>query len=125
MINLFKRSLPTPPESKTQLTAKVWLIDPVTQSITPKQGTHIESMISEIVGEDAECFKLDNHDNVVWVSDTDTNSRYAFYFEGMDYPFSVRRYSKALIISLGFNYWDIETINDWLRWYDKRNIYGD
>jgi hypothetical protein len=33
--------------------------------------------------------------------------------------------SKALVISLGPHFWDTETILDWLRWYDRRNIYDD
>jgi hypothetical protein len=104
---------------------KVWLLDPVKRSVVEIDNHHISSLISENVGEDADCFKLDNHDNVVWLSDTDTNSRYAYFFEGMDPPLDVKRYSKALVISLGPQYWDTATILDWLRWYDKRNPWGD
>lgn len=99
------------------LPAKAWIIDPETQSITEKQEPNMKLLIPEIVGDDAECFKLDNHDNVLWCSDTDTYERYAYYFE-MPYPFNVRRYSKGLIISLGPTYWDEDTIKDLLRWYD-------
>ena len=66
-----------------------------------------------------------NYDNVVWMSDTSTNKRYAYYWEGTDYLFNVRRYSKALVVSLGPQYWDIETIKDYVRWYDRLNIRGD
>jgi hypothetical protein len=71
--------------------------------------------VSEIVGYDAECYKLDNNDNVVWMSDTDTNLRSAYYLEGLPYPFNVKRYSKALLVSLGPNYWDMDAILDYLR----------
>jgi hypothetical protein len=106
-------------------TTKVFLIDPVKQSVSEIENHHIPSLISENVGADADCFKLDNHDNVLWCSDTDTNSRYAYYFEGMDYPLDVKRYSKALIISLGPRYWDTETILDWIKWFDGLNAWGD
>jgi hypothetical protein len=56
------------------------------------------------------------------MSDTDTNSRYAYFFEGMDYPFDVKRYSKALVVSLGPNFWSLETIADYLRFFDKQNV---
>jgi hypothetical protein len=105
--------------------ARVWVIDPVQQRVSEIDSAHIESLISEIVGDDAESFKLDNHDNVVWMSDTDTNSRYAYYWEGMLYPFDVKRYSKALVVSLGPDYWDTDTILDYLRFYDRKNAWGD
>jgi hypothetical protein len=82
-------------------------------------------LIAETVGEEGDCYKLDNGGNVVWMSDADINSRYAYFWEGMPYPFNVRRYSKALVISEGPHYWDLATIMDWLRWYDKKNIWGD
>jgi hypothetical protein len=104
---------------------KVWVIDPVKQSITEIDNPHLPSLVSETVGDDAECFKLDNNDNVIWLSDTDTNKRYAYYLEGMPYPFSVRRYSNALVVSLGPKYWDVETISGWIVWYDRKNPYGD
>jgi hypothetical protein len=120
MLNLLKSFLPKP-----KPVTKVWLIDPVKRSVAEIENHHIPSLVSETVGDDAECYKLDNHDNVVWLSDTDTNKRYAYYFEGMDFPFDVRRYSKAIVISLGPNFWDIDTIESYLRFFDKQNIYGD
>lgn len=108
-----------------QPSAKVWLIDPVKQSVAEIDNAHIPSLVSQLVGDDAECYKLDGKQNVVWMTDTDTNARYAYYFEGMDYPFSVKRYSKALVVILGPNYWDLDTIGDWLRWFDKKNVWGD
>jgi hypothetical protein len=104
---------------------KVWLIDPVKQSIAEIDNPHIPSLVSETVGDDAECFKLDNNDNVVWMSDTDTNKRFAYYWDGMPYPFDVKRYSNALVVSLGPKYWDTDAISDWLCWYDKNNVWGD
>jgi hypothetical protein len=80
------------------------------------------------VGDDADCLPLDNHDNVLWYSDTATNPRYAYYFERMNDPFNIRRYSKGLIISLApakAAHWDEDTIREWLRFYDKQNIWGD
>jgi hypothetical protein len=59
------------------------------------------------------------------MSDTGTNSRYAYYWEGMSYPFDVKRYSKALVVSLGPNYWDIDAILDYLPFYDRKNPWGD
>lgn len=106
-------------------TTKVWLIDPVKRSVSEMDNQNIPSLVSETVGEDADCFTLDTHNNVLWMSDTDTNSRYAYFFEGMDYPFDVKRYSKALVVSLGPNYWDLATIMDWLRWYDKNDPWAD
>ena len=96
--------------------AKAWIIDPTKQSISEVSNPDMHSLVVESVGEDADCYKLDNNSNVVWMSDVDTNSRYAYYWEGMDYPFSVKHYSKALVVSLGPNYWDVETIADYLRW---------
>jgi len=67
---------------------RVWLIDPEAQKVSECEDTrHIESLISEVVGDAAECYKLDNDDNLLWVSNTDTNSRYAYYFERMFWPF--------------------------------------
>jgi hypothetical protein len=106
------------------LPAKAWIIDPETKSITEIQEPNMKLLVPEIVGDDAESFNLDNNDNVVWLSDTDTNERYAFYFE-MPYPFDVRRYSKGLVVSLGPAYWSEEAIQNWLVWYDKENVCGD
>lgn len=111
-------------QRKPKLDTKVWIIDPVKQSLAELCTPNIASLVNEVVGDDAECFKLDTANNVVWMSETDTNKRYGYYFE-MDYPFSVRRYSKGLVISLGPNYWGTETILDYLVWYDKLNTFGD
>jgi hypothetical protein len=103
---------------------KVWLIHPVKQSVSEIDNPHIPSLVSETVGDDAECFKLDNNDNVIWLSDTDTRKRYAYYFEGIPYPFSLKRYSNALVVSLGPKYWSIEAIEEWLVWFDRKNVWG-
>jgi hypothetical protein len=109
---------------KQKPAAKAWVIDPIERSITPRHEKHIESLVSEIVDEDAEYFDLDL--NVIWwCSNTDTNDRYAYYFERIGDPFSVRRYSKGLIISVGPKYWDEDAIKNGLRWYDRQNIWGD
>jgi hypothetical protein len=113
MINLFKKIFQSPPEEK--LPVKAWLINPVTKTVGEIDSPHVPSLISEAVGKDAEAFKLDNNNNVLWLSEIETNSRYAFYFEGMPYPFDVKRYSYGLVQSLGPNYWDLATIMDWLR----------
>jgi hypothetical protein len=105
--------------------AKVFLIEPVHQSISQLHSANIPSLVSETVGEDAECYKLDSADNVVWMTLTKTNNRYAYFFEGMPYPFEEKHYSKALVVSLGPHYWDVDTILDYLRWYDQRNLWGD
>ena len=118
MFNLFKRKQLTAPEPQKQV-AKVFRIDPVNQSIAEIAHAHISSLVSTIVGDDADCYKLDNHDNVVWMSDTDTNKRFAYSWDGMPYPFDVKRFSKALVVSLGPDYWSVETINDWILWYDR------
>lgn len=124
-LNLFKRFHPPAPAAKKPLTAKVFIIDPVYQGISEVSNPHIPSLIDEIVGVDAECFKFySSHDNVTWLSDIDTNNRYGYYWE-MPYPFHVRRYSKALVVSLGPQFWDVETIEGWLRWHDKLNPWGD
>jgi hypothetical protein len=103
----------------------VFLIDPVHRAVFEIENAHIPSLVSEIVGEDAECYKLDSHDNVLWMSHTNTNPRYAYFWEGMPYPFEVKRYSKALVLCLGSNPWDIDTIKDYVRFYDKKNPWGD
>jgi hypothetical protein len=128
MINLFKRLL-TPPEPPKR-PAKVFLIDPVQQSISEIASPYLPSLVSELVGDSAECYKLDNNDNVVWLSDTDTNERYGFYFEGMPDPFSVLRFSKGLVVSLpslqvNAAGWDRETILDWIIWYDKQDPWNN
>jgi hypothetical protein len=123
MISLFKRLLPTP-EPKKQI-AKVWVIDPIRQSVSEISNPHLPSLVDETCGDDSECYRLDGTQNIVWMSDTDTNARYAYFFEGMCYPFDVKRYSTALVVSLGPNYWSTETIEDYLRFFDKKNIYGD
>jgi hypothetical protein len=120
MINLLKSFLPKP-----KPTAKVWLIDPTNQSISEIDNPHIPSLVADLVGDDAESFKLDNNDNVALMSDTDTNTRYAYFWDSMPYPFNVRRYSKALVVSLGPTYWSQETIEDWICWHDKNNPWGD
>ena len=71
-MNLFDRFF------KPKLRAKAWIINPEDQSITEVEEPNMKSLVPEIVGDDAEPFKLDNHNNVVWLSDTDTNDRYAF-----------------------------------------------
>jgi hypothetical protein len=124
MIKLFKHLRKLPPEPK-KLTARAWVIDPLLQSITEMKHPYMPALIEPIVGLDAECYKLDGKQNVVWMSDIDTNKRWAYYWEGMDYPFNIKRYSKALVVSLGPQYWDIDTIADYLRWHDKKNPWGD
>jgi hypothetical protein len=99
---------------------RAWEIDPVTQSVTPQEYERIKPIISEIVGVDAKALRLDNSDNVVWVSEVPTNSRYAYYFERMGGMFSNRRYNKGLIISLGPTAWDEDAIEYYLRIFDKR-----
>lgn len=79
-------------------------------------------LISDVVGEHAECYPLDNHDNVLWYSNVPTNPRFAYYFEGM-IVLEVPRFSKALVVSLGPVYWDENTLRDWLQFYDKKNPY--
>jgi hypothetical protein len=123
MINPIKRFVPTPPESKKPV-AKVWTINPVCQLVTEISNPNLPSLVDETCGDDAECYRLDGTQNVVWMSDTDTNSRYVYYWQ-MPYPFAVRRYSKALVVILGPDYWSVETISEWLEWYDKRNLYSD
>ena len=110
-------------EEPFNTTAAVWLIDPVRQSITEIDTPHLESLVSATVGDDADCFRLDTKYNVAWMSDTDSNPRYAYYFEGMDYPFNVRRYSKSVVVSLDKS-WSADTISDYLRFYDKQNVWG-
>src|ERR1700751_5476911 len=105
------------------LRAKAWIINPEKQSITEVQEPNMKSLVPEIVGDDAEPLGLDNHDNVLWCSDTDTNERYAYYFEGMPEAFGIKRYSRGLVVSLGPAYWDEDAIKNGLRWYDKRNIW--
>lgn len=123
MFNMFKgRNDPAPEKKKPA--PKAWLINPVTESVTEIDNPHMPSLIGEI-GDDAEVYKLDNNNNVVWMTDTDSNLRYAYFWEGMCYPFSEKRYSKAIVESMGPNYWDIETIKDYLRFYDRKNVWGD
>ena len=114
MIKLFKILFTTGSEPE-KLTAKVWLIDTVKQSIREIDNPNIPSLVAEVLGGDSECFNLDNNSNVVWMTDTDSNSRYAYFWEAMPVLFDVKRYSKALVVSLGPNYWCTETIEDWLR----------
>jgi hypothetical protein len=123
MISLFNRFRPTPSPKKR--TAKVWVIDPIRQSVLEISNPNLPSLIDQTCGADAECYMLDGTQNVVWMSDTDTNARWAYFFEGMCYPFDVKRYSQGLVVSLGPNYWSVETISDYLRFFDKQNIYGD
>ena len=82
-------------------------------------------MISQVLGDDAECYTLDGRDNVIWLPDPSSIERYAFFLEGMDYPFNVRRYSKAVIVGLGDNPWGSDTIAGYLRWFVAGNSWGD
>lgn len=60
--------------------SKAYIIDPETQTITSREEYHIQSLIDEVVGDDAEPLQLDLYGNTVWVSDSDRNNRYAYYF---------------------------------------------
>src|ERR1700732_2949677 len=124
MINIFK-NLFTTGSKPEKPTAKVWLIDPVKQKISEIDSLNIPSLVGETLGDDVECFKLDNNNNVVWMTDTDSNPRYAYFWDAMPYPFDVKRYSKALVVSLGPNYWSTETIESYLRFFDRLNAWGD
>jgi hypothetical protein len=124
MFNLFMPKS-QPIEEPKKLSVRAWLIDPVSQSITEIDTPHLPSLIDEYVGADAEPYKLDTENNVVWMSDTDSNSRYAYFWEGMVYPFDVKRYGKAIVESMGPDYWSVETIEGYLRFFDRQNIYGD
>jgi hypothetical protein len=108
-----------------ELTApRAWLIDPENQTVTPQEYT--AKLVSETLGPEAEGFNLDNNNNILWCLQAPTNQRHAYYFARMVEPFSVRRYNRGLIISLGPDgQWDKNVIADWLRWYDKQNIWGD
>lgn len=112
----------TTPEP-TKSYSKVWLIDPETRTISERDSQDLPSLIPDEVGADAECLRLDGRDHVLWVSDTDTNFRHAYYFEGMDHSFNVRRFSKAVLVSMGENRWDVDTIRDYLRWYDRNRVW--
>ena len=107
-------------DTKENQRAKVWEINPETRSITPREPEHIPDLISEVVGPDAKFLELDNNDNVIWVSNTPTNPRFAFYFEMMGPPYCERRYNQGLIISLGSPPWDSGSIHYYLRIFDKR-----
>ena len=117
LLNLFSKPLPV----------KAWIIDPQKQKVIERPvepREKWESLIDEVVGDFAECYKLDNFGNALWCTDEDTNERYAWYFEGM-LGLKQRRYSKGLVVSLGPVYWDQATIEDWLCWHDEQNFWGD
>jgi hypothetical protein len=113
------------PFQSRKLPVRAWLINPVNQSATEVDSLNLASLIDETVGNDAEAYKLDNSENVCWMSNTDTNSRYAYFWEGMCSPFDYKRYSMAIVESMGPDYWSLETISDYLRFYDKENVWGD
>jgi hypothetical protein len=114
MLNLFKPKIRTFNGKKLPIMA--WLINPVNQSATEIDSLNLASLIDQTVGNDAEAYMLDNNNNVVWMSDTDTNSRYAYFWEGMCSPFDYKRYSMAIVESMGPNYWSLDTISDYWRW---------
>ena len=80
----------------TKYPSKAFIIDSVHQTISQMNNPNVQALITEIVGIDAEQYNLDNHDNFVYVSDTNTNSRYAYYFEGMISELEEKRYSQGV-----------------------------
>jgi hypothetical protein len=105
---------------------KAWIIDPKNQTITPVDHRDYSwrALISEIVGDDVFWLKLDNN-AVLWCTDVSIpNQNTAYYFEYMCDPWSTRRYSRGLIVSMGLKiYWDTETIKFCLRWH-QRDAWG-
>ena len=103
-------------------TPKAWLIDPVTQKVSLQEYEQVKPMIPQLVGPDAEAYKLDFYDNILWASDIPTNGRFAFFCERMFGPFSERRYNRGLIICLGATVppWDPETLKHYIRVYDRQ-----
>jgi hypothetical protein len=108
------------PEDESDTEPRAFIVDPIAQSITEAEYPkgRLEQLIEEVVGESAESFSLDQN-CILWASDVNTNERFAFYFERMLYPFNVRRYSKALIVSMGPDFWSVETVREWLRFVTK------
>jgi hypothetical protein len=107
---------------------RAFIINPVARSITPvDRGEPVESLIDKIVGLDAVSEPLDKFNNVWWYSDTDTTSPAGYYFERIGIPpFCTRRFSYGLIVSLGpTDQWNEDTIAFYLRWYNKKNVWGD
>ena len=101
---------------------KKWVIDPAKQTFTERTEERLDDLIDEVLGNEYDCLPLDSNTDL-YCSDTPTNPRYAYYFCRTVEPFSMRRYNRGLIVSRGP--WDETTCKEWVRFYDKKNIWGD
>jgi hypothetical protein len=68
-----------------------------------------------------------DHENAMWFSDKKVSNRFAWFFEGMATgEYEERRYCMGILVGFGEKTaWDEATLLDWLRWYDRKNLYGD
>jgi hypothetical protein len=115
-------SLPAEPLLKCIL-----VIDPRKQSIAQVDDTDLTSLIDSYLGDTGvDKLQLD-HDNTIWFSDKKISNRYAWYFEGLATgEYEVRRYGYGIIVGFGENTaWDKVTLVDYLRWFDRQNVWGD
>ena len=111
----------------SQMLKRLLVINPRNRSIKEVDDVDLGSLIDSLLG-DTGVNKLQlDHDNSIWYSDKPVSSRYAWYLEGMATgEYEVRRYCMGILV--GFKEdkaWDKVTLLDYLRFYDKQNLYGD
>jgi hypothetical protein len=124
--NLFSAK-ETTPEPAASMLKRILLIDPRNQSITEVDDIDLASLIDLHLGDiGVDNLQLD-HDNAVWYSNRTVSNRYAWYFEGLATgQYEERRYCMGIMV--GFKKgkaWDRATLLDYLRWFDKQNVWGD
>jgi hypothetical protein len=106
---------------------RILVIDPRNQSIREVDDVDLPSLIDSLLGDTGvDNLQLDR-DNSIWYSDKVASNRYAWYLEGLATgEYEVRRYCMGILV--GFKEdkaWDKATLLDYLRFYDKHNLYGD
>jgi hypothetical protein len=114
------------PAAPEPMLKRILLIDPRNQSITEIDDTDLASLIDIHLGDQGVDHLQLDHDNSCWYSNRTISNRYAWYFEGMATgEYEERRYCMGIMV--GFKEGkalDKATLLDYLRWYDKQNIYG-
>jgi hypothetical protein len=113
--------------NKAGMFKRILVIDPRNQSIREVDDSDLPSLIDSLLGDTGvDNLQLD-HDNAIWYSDKVVSNRNAWYLEGLATgEYEVRRYCMG--IHVGFKEgkaWDKTTLLDYLRFYDKYNLYGD
>jgi hypothetical protein len=106
---------------------RILVIDPRKQAISEVDDTDLSSLIDSLLGDnEGDRLQLD-HDNSIWFSNKNVSARYGWYLEGMATgEYEERRYCMGILVGFGENTaWDEYTLLDYLRWYDKNNVWKD